>query len=657
MGNPERHLYEFGEFRLDTAERLLLRKGEPVSLPPKVFDTLVVLVEHGGHLMDKDQLMRELWPDAFVEDVNLSVNISALRKVLGESEGGGHYIDTVPKRGYRFVADVRELEGESEDLVVHSRIRARIVSERLGITTTSELPEPAAAERRNTFIAAPRLNRKRKIVPAALGASVLVLGLTLAAVYFHNSSRGSGISTPVSKMNSMAVLPLKPLGQASDDQYLELGIADDLINRLSNLKQVVIRPTSAVRKYTDAGQDPVAAGKELKVDTVLEGNIQKLGDRVRVTVRLLSVSDGHALWSGKFDENARDIFAVEDSISEEVAEALIPQLTGEERKLVTKRGTESPEAHEAYLKGRYFWNKRTGEGFNKAIEYFKQAIQIEPNYALAYAGIADCYVSLYDYDLIPADSAIPNAKAAASKAIQIDETLAEPHCSLAYVESLHDWNWPEAESEFKKAIALNPNYATSHHWYALSLAFEGRFDESMQEIKRAQELDPLSLPINGNVGRILYFRREFDRAVEQLQYTLELDPNYSGAHYKLAEVYAITGRHEEAVSEYERWLELGGDKELARALKKGYEDSGYRGAFQMWLSKLQQQSKQQHVSPYALAVLYLAQGKNDQALSYLEKAADDRSSWIVLIKADPKFDNLRKEPRFKDLLRRMGLGD
>ena len=652
MGSSEKHLYEFGEFRLDTAERLLLRKGEPVSLPPKVFDTLVVLVEHSGHLLNKDQLMKEVWPDAFVEDVNLSVNISALRKVLGASADGGHYIDTVPKRGYRFVAHVRELEGESDDLVVHSQIRARIVSEELETSTTPGRPEPAGA---NTLSATPWLTRRRSIVPVALGASVLVLGLTIAAVFFHNSGRGSGISTPVSKMNSMAVLPLKPLGQASENQYLELGIADDLITRLSHLKQVVIRPTGAVRKYTDAAQDPVAAGKELQVDSVLDGTIQKLGDRIRVTLRLVSVSDGRALWSGKFEENARDIFAVEDSISEQVAEALTPQLTGEERKLLTKRGTESPEAHDAYLKGRYFWNKRTSDGLRKAIDYFQRAIDVEPNYALAYSGLADCYALLYDYDDLAANIAVPKARAAALKAIQIDNTLAEPYCSLGYIESIHDWNWQAAEKEFKAANDLNPHYATGHHWYALALAFEGRFDESLQEIKRAQELDPFSLPINANMGRILHFRREYDQAIRQLQYTLELDSNFLGAHYKLAEVYATTGRYQEAAAEYEKWAELDGNKELATALGKGYAQSGYPGAMQMWLNTLQEQSKQGAVSPYALAVVNLDLGKTDQALSWLEKAADDRASWIILIKADPKFDSLRKEPRFKDLLRREGL--
>ncbi len=241
------------------------------------------------------------------------------------------------------------------------------------------------------------------------------------------------------------------------------------------------------------------------------------------------------------------------------------------------------------------------------------------------------------------------------KAIQIDDTLAEPHCSLAYVEFLHDWNWREAEKEFKLANSLSPTYATGHHWYALCLAYEGRFDESLQEIKRAQELDPLSLPINANMGRILHFSREYDRAIQQLQYTLELDPNFLGAHYKLAEVYATTGRYQEAVGEYERWAELDGDKELAAVLGKGYAQSGYPGAMQMWLNKLQERSRQGQVAPYALAVVNLALGKNDQALSWLEKAADDRVSWIVLIKADPKFDSLRKEPRFKELLRREGL--
>jgi len=369
------------------------------------------------------------------------------------------------------------------------------------------------------------------------------------------------------------------------------------------------------------------------------------------------VADGKALWSGKFDEHATDIFAVEDSISEQVAEALTPQLTGEERKLLTKRGTESPAAHELYLKGRFFWNKRTKEGFTKAIDYFQQAIKIEPNYALAYSGIADCYSLLYDYDMLAPSASVPQAREAALKALQIDNRLAEAHCALASVESRYDWNWSEAEREFKTAIELNRNYDTAHHWYALHLALTRRFDESLQEIKRAQELDPLSLPINANMGRILYFSRQYDQAIKQLQYTLELDPNFWGAHYKLAEVYATTGRYQEAIAEYSKSAELEGDKELAGVLSKGYAESGYRGAMQMWLNKLVERSTQQHVSPLGLAEQYLALGKNDQALNWLEKAADDRVSWIVLINAQPKFDSLRKEPRFKELLRREGLGE
>lgn len=655
MSSSEKHIYEFGEFRLDTAERLLLHNGKPVVLPPKVFDTLVVLVENSGHLLDKERLMHELWPDAFVEEVNLSVNISSLRRVLGESASGGHYIDTVPKRGYRFAADVRELEGASADLLVHNRIRARIVSEEVETRTPAEGAELTDAKHASALIAASssRADGTWKIVPAVLGASVLVLGLMLASVYFRNSIWKSPASS--ARVNSMAVLPFKSLGQPGDDQYLELGIADDLINKLSSLKQVVVRPTSSVRRYTDPGLDPVAAGRELKVDSVLEGNMQRLGDRIRVTVRLVTVPDGRALWSGKFEENQRDLFAVEDSISERVAEALTPQLTGEERKLLAKHGTESSDAHEAYLKGRFFWNKRTADGINKAITYFQKAIEIEPNYALAYVGLADCYIVLEEYAGRPASETLPKAKTYAERALQLDETLAEGHASLGLI--YHNlWQFGEAEKEFQHAITLNPNYPTAHHWHSYHLLTIGRRDESLAEIKRAEELDPLSVIIGDNLVLAYFLRRDFAAAFAQAGRMIELDPNFPDAHQQLGKVYLEEQRYPEALTEFQKGVDLSG-RGSPYLTYLGYCDAleGKRTEALALAKELEQKYQKREASGYDIAGVYAGLGDKDRAFAWLEKVFQTRGSLLTNITFEPAFDSLRSDPRYADLLQRMGI--
>ena len=651
MMSKEHEHFEFGPFRLDAAERMLLRNGQPVLLAPKVFDTLVVLLRHRGHLLEKNQLMKEVWPDTFVEEVNLAVNISTLRKTLGESEGGRPFIETVPKRGYRFVAALSEVQDGGDELIIQNRIRARILSSEQDARLTSEGTDPAHS-RPNKELATKRWTLQRGVLILILAVTALLIAMPF--IWAWRTSRGPAAAA-APRIGSIAVLPFKPLNSTARDEYLELGLADDLINRLSCLKQVIVRPTGTVRKYTNENQDPLIAGKELRVDSVLEGNIQKLGDRVRVTATLWSVPQGKSLWSGQFDENLKDIFAVEDSISERVAEAVIPQLSGDDKRLLVKRQTESPQAHDDYLKGRYFWNKRTEEGLNKAITYFQRAIDEEPGFARAYSGMADCYVLLYDYNMLAPNVAVPRAKAAALKAIEIDNTLAEPHSSLAYVETLYDWNWQEAEKEFRTAIALNGNYSTAHHWYGLHLAFEGRFDESLEEIKRAQQLDPLSLPISSNLGRVLCFSRRYDQAIEQLKATVDLDQNFWGAHYKLAEVYQASGRYQEAITEYEKSFELDGDQALAEALRQGYADAGYQGALKRWLARLQEKARNGQASSFGFAEVYTFLGNNDQALSYLDKALNERTSWVVLINSDPTFDRLRSDPRFQQLLRREGL--
>jgi DNA-binding winged helix-turn-helix (wHTH) protein/Tfp pilus assembly protein PilF len=587
MDPQTKHSYEFGPFHVDAANYLLLRDGQIVPLKPKVLDALVALLENRGRVLGKDVLMQMLWPDSFVEEANLTQTIYMLRKALGEGPNEHNYIETIPKRGYRFVASVREFEGAGGDL--------------------------AARER----------------------ASAIVKG-------------EQGIE-------SIAVLPFKPMMAASRDESLELGMADTVIMRLSNIRQLTVRPTSAVRKYTGLDQDPLAAGREQRVDAVLESSIQRSGQKVRVTARLLNVQDGLAFWTFSCDEMCTDIFELQDAISEKMAAALALKLNGEERKLLTKRYTENTDAYQAYLKGRYYWNKRTEEGFKRAIQYFQQAIDIDPNYALAYSGLADSYILLVDYFGLLKES-YPKAKIAATKALEIDEALAEAHTSLAFIRCWYDWDWSEAENEYKRAIQLNPNYPTAHHWYSRYLIVMGRMGEAGAEIKRAQELDPLSLIINSGLGEYFYFAHQYDQAIEQLRKTLDMDPSFVRALLDLGQAYVQKGMYDQAIAEYRKAITLSGGSAEAQAwLGYAYAVAGKRGEAQKVLADLSELLTQRPVAPYWKAMLYAGLGKESQALAWLEKAYQERFTRLALANVQPEFDTLRSDPRLADLLRRMGL--
>jgi DNA-binding winged helix-turn-helix (wHTH) protein/tetratricopeptide (TPR) repeat protein len=415
MTKPEKDSYEFGPFRLDAGERRLLRDENPVSLAPKVFDTLLALIENAARLVSKEELINRLWPNTFVEEATLARNISDLRRALGESSGEAKYIETVPKSGYRFIAEVRRVHSHDSTVIVERRTLSRVVVE--------EDLEP--------------------------------------------------------EVRSIAILPFQQMGSSGADEYLGLGMADALITRLSNIRQIAVRPTSAVMKYGGASDDPAVAGRALKVEAVLAGAIQRSAERVRVTVQLISVSSETPLWAQKFDERFTDIFTVEDLISEQVARALMLRLSGEERRLLTRRPTEISEAYELYLKGRYHWNKRRADGMERSIDCFLDAIALDPFYALAYAGLADSYTLLGDvgFTAIQPKEAFSRAKVAAIKALEIDESLAEAHASLAHLH-MHFYEWPDAHQAFERSIALNPNYAFARQLWAFYLAFKGQLPEA-----------------------------------------------------------------------------------------------------------------------------------------------------------------------------------
>ncbi|MBV9926136.1 MAG: winged helix-turn-helix domain-containing protein [Acidobacteria bacterium] len=579
---PAGHLYEFGPFRLDPVERRLLRGGAPVTLTPKVFDILLLLVRNGGRALEKEEFMREIWPDSFVEEGNLNRQISTLRRALGDGLGGNRFIETIPKRGYRFVAGVRETGA------------------------------PAAAR-------------------------------------------------------SIAVLPFKAMpDHEGDERYLGLGMADAIIIKLSNLGRLNVRPTGAVLKYANAGQDLLATGRELKVEALLDGRVQKAGRRVRVTAQLVNVSDGATIWAGKFDEEFTDIFAVQDSISEQLAGALMLRLTGEERESLSKHYTESGEAYQAYLKGSYYWNKMTAEGLHRSLECFADAIRQDPAYALAYAGVAASYVHLEIYGLMLPSEAMPKAKAAALKAIELDASVAEAHASLALVRMFYERDWPEAEKEFGQALRLNPSYAAAHDWFAIYLTAKGRAEEALASIRRAQALDPLSLLINTDVACALYYMRRFDESIRQCQWVLDAEPNFVTAHYRAGLAYEQLGEYVEAVNAFQSAIALSAESSTAEAMApfKGGSDArasiahtyalmGKRAAARGILAELEERARHSYVPPHDIAMIYSALGETDEAFEWLKTAYQERFSLLVLLELDPRFDNLRTDPRFTHLLSRI----
>ncbi len=642
MSKQIKQFYEFGPFRIDPSQRVLFREGKPVALPPKIFETLLALVERSGQIVEKDKLIKEVWPETFVEENNLTQYISALRKTLGDGRHEHRYIETIPRRGYRFAAEVREVRDEAAELIIRDRTT---VSLKISEETEEIEQEPTAQETEaaGSFF---RHRNLRRTIPV-----VTTLALALAGVIFWVVVNTKPADTRVGQTpfrGSIAVLPFKALDASEREEYLGLGMADTLITKLSNIGQIKVRPTSAVRKYAGQEQDALAAGREQRVDAVLEGSIQRSGDKMRVTVRPLSVRDGSPLWAYKFDEVSTDLFELQDSISEELAGALMLKLTGQEKERLTKRHTESIEAYQAYLKGRYFWNKRTPHDLKKAVEHFQQAVTIDPNYALGYAGLADCYVFL---------SASAKRDEALRKALELDDTLVEAITTQAFHLSWQRWEWSRAERLFKRAIELNPNYAPARHWYAFHLAALGRFPEAMEEINRARELDPLSLIINTDVGHILYLSRQYDQAIEVYRRVLDMEPNFSVARLRLGEAYEQKGMYEEAIAEYQKALGFSKDPTIEAWLGRAYAVSGKEDKAQRILGALKKIHKRDPHWFFQIAIIYQGLGVKEQAFEWLEKGSEPEAGYLTLLKVDPIVDSLRSDPRFGILLNRIGLAE
>jgi TolB-like protein len=510
---------------------------------------------------------------------------------------------------------------------------------------------PQKLQLTQTKVSAVRENIGRFAGAAVVIAAVLLVGFIL----YRNREVSAPSTASIFPGKSIAVLPFRPLVRGTGDEVLEAGMADTLITKLSSTREFIVPSLSAVQKFDDQKHDPVSIGRELRVNSVLEGTVQKSGDRIRVTVRLIKTADGSSVWGEKFDEKFTDVFDVQDSIAQKVAAALAVPLNAEEQKRLTKRYTDNTEAYQSYLKGRFYWGKYTAEGFRKSIDYFKQAIEKDPNYALAYAGLADTYSLLGDLSYAPAKETFDRARAYAEKAIALDDALGEAHLSLGIVKLFYDWDLVEAEKEFRRAKELSPNNPQVYHFRGHYLELAGRLDEAIAETKRGVDLDPTNLIVSSELGWAYYQSHQFDKAIAQYRKTLEMDQNFIYAAYNLAQTYEQKGMYREALAELERAQKIDNWAWLTAEIACVKAATGEREEAIRIMEDLKQRATHEYIDESVIAYIPTALGDKDQAFAWLEKAYQVRAGNVPFIKVEPKFDPLRSDPRFIDLLRRMGL--
>lgn len=640
------HLFEFGPFQLDSQERLLFRNSEAVALPPKTLELLVVLVENCGHLLEKEELMKRLWPDSFVEEANLSHHVFALRKALGDGENGDAYIETIPRRGYRFVAKVKESDNDGNSQA-DSEARSR------SLTPGSNRPQLAGQVVDDSRASEEGFNRSSRSAAAMkVAGTFLGLAVLVASILFVRSGSNSTARIDLERVRSIAVLPFSTIGLQKTDEYIGLAMADALITRLGSLDRLIVRPTSAILKYQNGQLDVVAAAREMRVDAALAGSIQRSGDRMRLTVQLIRASDARTLWTEKFDEKAIDLFALEDSVSESVARSLLVELTAEQEKQLTRRSTDDLQAYKLYVKAQYFADRLDTA---KAREHYEQAIQRDANYAPAYLGMAGTYFQAE----LPGKERRAKIAEWVSGALRIDDTLAEAHLALATIKIFFDWDWPGAEAEIQRTLRLKPNYARTHLIYARYWQALGRLDKATTEIKQAQDLDPVSFKFLQSGAQISYCARGYHQAIKQCQMALDIHPDSVETQELLALSYELGGMYEEAMATWRTALAVTGETRLLEAANEAFSRHGYKQARLLMLREklrqLKEKSRRQYVHPINLAFVYSALGDKEQALKFLEMGFQEQEWALFEIKTRPEFKPLHAEPRFLALLQKMGL--
>ena len=626
LADPQSQILTFEGYSVDPASRSLSKaSGEQIPLTPKVFDTLLFLVTNQGRVIGKDEFLSAVWADTIVEENNLSQTISAIRRVLGERPGERRFIETIAGRGFRFVPSVKIID-----------------SKPIGTSTVSnadDLTDPASA-------AEPRSRQKLRPFGAALAAGAVVIAI-IAGLYAYRKEQSSSPET----IHSIAVLPFKPIVPEKSDPALELGMTDALIWKLSG-GEVEVRPLSAVRRYGSLETDAVNAGRNIGVDAVLDGRMNVADKQVRISIQLIRVSDGKQLWADQFDDNFNGIFSVQDSISARVASELKVRLGANDK----KRYTRNAEAYQLYLKGRYLSQRAQLAEINTSIDYFEQALAVDPNYVPAYVGLADAYrAKVLIADAAPAE-ALARAKTAVRQAISLDDSYAEAHAMMGWLLFWHDWDWPAAEREAKRALELDPNSSDAHQFYAHLLSNTGRHNEALREIARAIEIEPLSLRANSFYGMFLYQAGRYDQAIAQFRKTLDLDPNYRLALMFTSRSLAEQGKYEEAISAARKVKEVAEDATdvttfEAYALAKSGDTPGAASILKHFLDE----SNRRYISPYNIALIFNVLGKNETALDYLEKAYIEKDIRMVFLNVEPKWTNLRETPRFSRLLKEMNL--
>ncbi|HTJ19313.1 MAG TPA: winged helix-turn-helix domain-containing protein [Steroidobacteraceae bacterium] len=606
--------YEFGDFALDVGEQCLLRRdtGQTIVLTTKVFETLLYFVEHAGETLDKDVLLRSIWPGVVVEENSLTQNVSTLRQALGEARGENRYIATVARRGYRFVAKVTRRDAAMEPSVA---------------------APPAAARR-------PRL-----LLVAAAAVSIVVI----AAIIFFASATRPRETAPLAA-RTLAILPFKPLLPAERNESLELGMAESLISHLSQPGRQAISPLSSVRRYGALDQDPIAAGRELGVDTVLDGSLQRSGNRLRVAARLLRVADGQQLWAQSFDQDFTTIFDVQDTIAARVAQAIsVGQGVG------STRGTpytQDSEAYALYASGQFAWARQTEPSLLQAIGFFEQAIARDPNYALAYASLADTYALLGVFGMRAPREVFPKARSAVEKALSIDPDLAAAHSALGHIKMMYEHDWDGAAREYARALQIDPSLAVAYHRRGLLYAIQGDIEHALQANARAQQLEPLWLAPKGAAGNFLYLAGRYDESIQLCEKILALDEGADNARSFLIRNLLVKGDYERALAEYDRRpLQMpGSNAHRAQALAL----SGQRAAALAELDRVLKFSKERYVPAYDIALIYAALADTENTFLWLDRAVEDRSTLMVFLARDPMFDAFHSDPRWNALVQRVG---
>jgi TolB-like protein/DNA-binding winged helix-turn-helix (wHTH) protein/Flp pilus assembly protein TadD len=637
--------YRFGPFELRTQTRELYKHGVRLKLRPQGYQVLALLLEHAGECVTREELQKRVWPSNTFVDFENGVNsaIKQLRASLNDSAAEPRYIETLPKLGYRMIAPVgyeADSAGERPPEAEEASGAAKLVG--------GEAAAPASAR--------PAHSRMRLWAAAV---SVLGIACLVGFLMWPRAHPAPQRAAPAGRI-MVAVLPFENLTGDGTQDYFSDGLTEEMIAQLGRLdpKEFGVIARTSVMHYQRSSEKVDQIGSELGVQYVLEGSVRRDSDKVRINAELIEVVGQRQLWAQQYDRELTNLLVVQAEIAREISDAIELTLGSPERSESVRQPTLTPDAYQAYdlcLKGLYFWNKRTAPGFQQAIEYFQQAIAKDANYAPAYAGLANSYALLPGYTLAPAARYMPKAREAAVRALEIDDDSPEAHVALALILENYDWDWSTAEKEYRRAIELNPNYATAHQWYAEFLTWRGRFDEALRESENARRLDPLSLIIATDRGAILYFSRQYDRAIEQFQSVQEMDRNFGRAHLVI-DAYLQQGRFAEALADLEEWRRTSGDGvNLRSRLVYLYGRMGQKDKARAELRKLEAMSGTQPLDPVAMAVAYLGVGNDEAALSSLEKAYAQRSNLLTALKVEPVYDPLRDDPRFQELLRRVGL--